>query len=183
MARIARSRLLTGRTVHRLKKEARLLHRDFRRLALDDFVTFAADGERRVKDDGVPGHHAIEEMPDGRQVLLAGGDAETLLAQPVEVLADVLGGDAGEFEAPLLAPGEKAVDCSPVGGAGVFVADAAVVKLLGGEDGGLARSLHDIRKGWYLGFGSQDESLGRVDGVAKGGSPFMNNNVLYHAQP
>jgi hypothetical protein len=61
-------------------------------------------------------------MPDTCQVLFAGGDAETLLAQPVEVLADVLGGDTREFESPLLAPGEKAVDCSPVGRAGVFVA-------------------------------------------------------------
>ena len=91
-------------------------------------------------------------------MLFAGGDAETLLAQPVEILADVLRGDPGEFEAPLLAPGEKAVDGSPVGGAGVFVADAAVVKLLGGEDGGLAGPQQDVRQGGYLGFGSVDES-------------------------
>ena len=80
----------------------------------------------------------------------AGGDAETLFAQPVEVLADVLGGDAREFESPLLAPGEKAVDGAPVGDAGVFVADAGVVKLLGGEDSGLAGPLHDVRQGGYL---------------------------------
>ena len=122
-----------------------MLHRDFRRLALDHFVTFAADGECWVQEDGVPRHHAVEEMPDTCRVLFAGGDAKTLLAQPVEVLADVLGGDASEFESPLLAPGEKAVDGAPVGRAGMLVADAAVVKLLGGEDGRLASSLHDIR--------------------------------------
>ena len=55
-------------------------------------------------------------------MLFAGGDAETLLAQPVEVLADILGGDAGEFESPVLAPGEEAVDGTPVGGPGVLIA-------------------------------------------------------------
>ena len=83
----------------------------------------------------------------------------TSFAQYVEILADVLRCDAGEFESPLLAPGEKAVDGSSVGRPSVFVADAAVVKLLGGEDGGLAGSMHDVRQGGYLGFGSQDESL------------------------
>jgi hypothetical protein len=86
-------------------------------------------------------------MPNTRQVLLAGGDAETLLAQPVEVLADIFGCDPGEFESPLLAPGEKAVDGSPIGRPGMLVADAAVEKLLGGEDGRLASSLNDIRQG------------------------------------
>ncbi len=76
----------------------------------------------------MPCDHAVEEMPDACQVLFARRDAETLLAQPVEVLADVFGSDLGEFESPLLAPGEEAVDGAPVGGAGVFVADAAVVK-------------------------------------------------------
>ncbi len=40
----------------------------------------------------------------------------------------------------------------------MFVADAAVIKLLGGEDGGLASSVDDVRQGGYLGLGSQDES-------------------------
>ena len=60
-----------------------MLDGDFRRLPLDHFVTFTSDGERRVQEDGVPRHHAVEEMPHARQVLLAGSDAETLFAQYV----------------------------------------------------------------------------------------------------
>ena len=91
-------------------------------------------------------------------MLFAGGDTETLLAQPIEVLADVLGGDADEFETPFVTPGEEPVDGAPVGSSGVLIADAAVIKLLGGEDGGLAGALDDVRQGGYLGLGSQDES-------------------------
>jgi hypothetical protein len=50
----------------------------------------------------------------------------------------------------------------------VFVADAGVVKLLGGEDSGLARPLHDVRQGGYLGFGGQDKRLGRVGRGSQG---------------
>jgi hypothetical protein len=50
----------------------------------------------------------------------------------------------------------------------VFVADAAVVKLLGGEDGALASSLHDIWQGGYAGLGSQDEGVGRVGRGSQG---------------
>ena len=149
-----------------------MLHRDFRRFALDYFVAFAADGERRVQEDGVARHHAIEEMPDASQVLFAGGDAETLLAQPVEVLADVLWGDAREFEPAFLAPSEKAVDSAPVGGAGVFVPDTAVVKLLGGEDGGLASALDEVRQGGYMGIGSENESVREV-GLGGQGEDFF----------
>ena len=135
-----------------------MLDGDFRRLPLDHFVTFTTDGERRVQEDGVPRHHAVEEMPDAGEMLFADGDTETLLAQPIEVLADVLGGDAREFETPFVTPGEEPVDGAPVGRAGVLIADAAVIKLLGGEDGGLAGPQQDVRQGGYLGFGSVDES-------------------------
>jgi hypothetical protein len=50
----------------------------------------------------------------------------------------------------------------------VFVADAGVVELLGGEDGRLASSLNYIWQGGYEGFGSQDERLGGVGWGSQG---------------
>jgi hypothetical protein len=107
-------------------------------------------------------------MPDARQVLLAGGNAETLLAQSVEVLADVFGSDPREFESPLLAPGKKPIDGAPVGGPGVLIANAAIEKLLGGEDGRLASALNDIRQGGCLGFGSKNQSVRGVGWGSQG---------------
>ncbi len=110
--------------------------------------------------------HPVKKVPDAGEMLFAAADAESVVPQLGKVLADILGGDAREFETPLLAPGEKAIDGSSVGGAGVFVADAGVVKLLSGEDSRLAGAVDDVGQGGYLGFGSQDES---VRGVGRGG--------------
>ena len=85
-------------------------HRDLRRLAFDHFVAFAANGERRVQQDRVPGHHAIEKMPERGQVLLASGDAQILLSQPVKILADIFGRDLDELQAALFRPSQEPFD-------------------------------------------------------------------------
>ena len=51
-----------------------------------------AHRERGVEQDGVAPHPGVEKMPQGGQMQLAGSDREIGFAQPIEVLADVLGG-------------------------------------------------------------------------------------------
>ena len=48
-------------------------HGDLGRFALDHLVALAADRERRIEQDGVAGDQVVEKVPQGGQVLLAGG--------------------------------------------------------------------------------------------------------------
>ena len=108
---------------------------DFRGLALDGPVALAAHRQGGVEQDGVAADQGVKEVPQGGQVQLAGSDREVFGAEPVEVLADVLGADALQRQAALLAGGEEALDRGPIGVAGVLVAEGGVEELLGGEDG------------------------------------------------
>jgi hypothetical protein len=48
---------------------------NLRGLAFHDAVALAAHREGRVEHDGVAGHHAVEEMPQRREMLVARSDA------------------------------------------------------------------------------------------------------------
>ena len=80
---MARSRSpTTFEVLDRLQQRAGAGDGDLGRLAFDHLVALAADRERRVQNDGVPGHQAIEEMPERGQVLLAGCDRHRLFCSP-----------------------------------------------------------------------------------------------------
>ncbi len=55
------------------------------------------------------GDQAIEEMPDGGQVLFTRSDREPFFLQLVQVLTDILGRDPHEFQFPLLRPCQKSL--------------------------------------------------------------------------
>ena len=74
-------------------------------------------------------------MPKRGEVLFAGGDAGRL-AEAGQVLADIAGSDAGEFEPPRFGPRKKLIDGRKVSPAGVIIANGAEEKLFGRKDGG-----------------------------------------------
>ena len=81
-----------------------LIEGDFRGLALDHLIAFAADAGRRVEHHEVPGNEEVEETAEGGQVELAGGGTAGVL---VEVRRRAGGGDLVQGDLSRLHPGEE----------------------------------------------------------------------------
>jgi len=80
------------RGVERGEELPRLVDGDLRRLAFDGGVALAPDGEGGVEHDGVAGNHAVEEMAQCREMLIARGDARRF-GQLLKILAHMPGSD------------------------------------------------------------------------------------------
>lgn len=60
-----------------------LIDGDLRRLAFHGRITLAADREGRVEHNGMTRHHAVEEMPQGGEMLVARGNARGFREVPL----------------------------------------------------------------------------------------------------
>ena len=114
------------------KQPPGLVHRDFRRFALDHLVPLAPDRCCRVQYDSVPGDELVEEMPQGRQVLLFGRHGSGKL---VHVLAYVAWRNVLEPNLALLTPLQESVNGSAVSSTRVVIADPPEKELLPGKTG------------------------------------------------
>ncbi len=131
-----------GRRFDRLEQLPRLRDRDLGRFPFHHLIAFAAHGERRVENDGVPDDQAVEEVAQSGQVLFAARDARCV-PQLIEVAADISRGNALEGDSLPFRPAQELSHRGQVGGAGMRVADGAKEKFAGGEDGRRAGALDD----------------------------------------
>ena len=90
----------------------------------------AADRLEGIQGSGVTGDQGVEEMPQGGQGLVLG---RAVAGELVDEAAGEAGGDPGELETLILAPGEEAGDGAGVGAAGVGVEDPGGEELIGGK--------------------------------------------------
>ena len=88
------------------------------------------------------GHQGVKEMPEGSQGLVLG---RTVAGELVDEAAGQAGGDLGDLEVLLLAPGEEAPHDTGVGAAGVRIGDAGGEELIGSKEGIGAGALEDSR--------------------------------------
>ena len=113
--------------VDRVEQGAGLAGGKHRCLALLDDVLGASDGSGRVGGQDLAHDQVVEQGPDGREVLLGGGQGIAVL-HVVDIGSHGKGGDGPERQVAGLAPGEEAGGRGGVGQPGIGVCD------LGGEE-------------------------------------------------
>ena len=117
--------------VERAQQFARLLDADLRGGALGDAMLDAAHRSEGIERDRVPRHQAVEEVAQRRERLVFGRRGALELAH---ILTGQARSDLAEFEALVLAPGQKPHHRAAVGAPGVGIVEGGLEKLLGGED-------------------------------------------------
>ena len=95
-----------------------------------------------IQGGGVTGDQGVEEMPQAGQGLVFG---RAVAGELVDEAAGEAGGDLGEFEVFILAPGEEAPHYTRVGAAGVGIGDSGGEELIGRKDGIAPGALKDSR--------------------------------------
>ena len=92
------------RCVDRFKEFTRLFRGNRRRLSFLHTVARTADRGSGVDDDGMPGHGQVEEMPNGREMLLFAGSRSGMA---IKISPNVPGRNLRKLEPLVLAPGQN----------------------------------------------------------------------------
>lgn len=109
---------------------AGLLDGNLRRLAFDDAVALSTHGEGGVEHDGMALHQAIEEVPQGRQMLVARGDARRG-PQLLKILPHMPRRDLCQLAPAVLRdPVKKQLHGVQVGAPRMFIADGSEEEFL-----------------------------------------------------
>jgi hypothetical protein len=134
------------RGIHGREELSRVRLGNLRRLAFDHAIALAADGEGRVEHDGMTGHQAVEEMPQGGEVLIARGDAGGF-RKLRKILPHVPGARSGSTRPDVfLRPLQEKLHRVPVSALRARIAQRAVEELFGREHGGVTGAVDDVRQ-------------------------------------